>query len=220
MNKKYSIDSSHYWLTFSMATATATTHPPPARQTALALIYPNFNALETTGPAEVFFSIGCSVTVAASDNLTTSQENFTVQRSMSLVDARSRLSDFDILIVPGSRSRNILPHLGSLLEGDEALTDIIELIRDFAQTPPREGHSERAILGGALGSYLLGAAGALNGLSATTHRLVLGTLRHICAQSLRSGRQRVGTDVVPCLRRGSVICGCWVKRRRGTSDYH
>lgn len=75
MNKKYSIDSSHYWLTFPMATATATTHLPPARQTALALIYPNFNALETTGPAEVFFNIGCSVTVAASDNLTTSQES-------------------------------------------------------------------------------------------------------------------------------------------------
>ncbi|KAL4894075.1 class I glutamine amidotransferase-like protein [Aspergillus ambiguus] len=176
--------------------AAAVIHPPSARQSALALIYPGFNALEVTGPAEVFFNVGCGVTIAASDDLTTSQENFTFQRSLHLDDARKRLSEFDILIVPGSRSRNILPHLGPPLEGDKGLTGIMQLIRDFVQTAPLEGHGERAILAGALGSYLLGAAGVLNGLSATTHRLVAGTLRHICAKS-HSGQEGAGTDVVP-----------------------
>lgn len=177
--------------------ATVSVQPPPARQSALALVYPKFNVLDITGPTEVFFNTGFSLSIAASDDLTTSQENITVQRSLSLADAKERLSDFDILVVPGSRSRNILPHLGPPLEGDGTLTEVIDMVRCFAKTPRREGRKERAVLAGPLGSYLLGAAGVLDGMVATTHRLVVGLLRHVCTESQRSGQQEKETEVVP-----------------------
>ncbi|KAF9889714.1 hypothetical protein FE257_007020 [Aspergillus nanangensis] len=190
------------------------------KQSALVLIYPNFNSLETTGPLEVFFNTGISATIAAATDLTTSQENVTLQRAISLDDAQAHLSDYDILVVPGSRSRNILPYLpqppqppqpiqtlsppadstdGDNDDTEHAFSALLDLIETFASLPPRPGTTERAILSGTLGAYLLGAAGVLDGRVATTHRLVLGTLRQVCADAQR-GRQPTGcrgTEVVP-----------------------
>lgn len=78
---------------------------------ALVVVFPGFNVLDVSGPVSVLYNSDFSVSYAAKDELTTSQESVTVKRDVSLAEAKLHLSDYEILIVPGSRPNNILPHV-------------------------------------------------------------------------------------------------------------
>lgn len=57
-----------------------------------------------SGPVSVLHSSDISVSYAAKDELTTSQENATVKRDISFAQAKLQSPDWEILIVPGARS--------------------------------------------------------------------------------------------------------------------
>ncbi|GIJ83288.1 hypothetical protein Asppvi_002107 [Aspergillus pseudoviridinutans] len=170
--------------------------------TALALVYPSVNTLDTNGPIGVFFQSGFTTLIAAHDEFTTSQENVTFKRDLSIAEAKDRLTEFDMLIVPGARPNNILPFL---LPGGH-LHELLEVISAFAKLGPKGPGpmGERILFSVCSGSYLLAATGVLDGLTATSHRLGLGSLRNICEEYKRRTPGAKGTEVVPENSTGTV----------------
>ncbi|KAJ5384607.1 DJ-1 domain InhA-type [Penicillium concentricum] len=161
---------------------------------ALVVIFPGFNILDVSGPVSVLYNSDFSVSYAAKDELTTSQENVTVKRDISLADAKLQLSDYEILIVPGSRPNHILPHV----EPEQGqLSELVEFISSFASHMDQENVRQHTILAVCIGSYLLAFAGVLDGLTATTHRLALPGLRDAVQRYVDHTTGAEGTRIVP-----------------------
>jgi putative intracellular protease/amidase len=158
------------------------------------VIFPGFNILDVSGPVSVLYNSHFSVSYAAKDELTTSQENTTVKRDISLAEAKLRLSDYEILIVPGSRPTNILPHVES---EQGQLAELVEFITCFASDINQENVRQRTILAVCIGAYFLAFGGVLDGLTATTHRLALPGLRDAVKRYVDKTPGGKGTQVIP-----------------------
>ncbi|EAW07101.1 DJ-1/PfpI family protein [Aspergillus clavatus NRRL 1] len=169
---------------------------------ALILIYPSVNTLDTNGPIGVLFQSGFSTTIAALDEFTTTQENVTIKRDLSLSEAKDRLAEYDVLIVPGTRPNHILPHVTS----NGYLQGLLELISAFAKLGPKHPGptGERVLFSVCTGSYLLAAAGVLAGTTATSHRLALGPLQQLCDEYTGRTPGSKRTEVVPEGSTGTV----------------
>ncbi|KAJ5163512.1 DJ-1 domain InhA-type [Penicillium coprophilum] len=161
---------------------------------ALVVIFPGFNILDVSGPVSVLFNSGFSVSYAAEDELTTSQENVTVKRDISLAGAKLQLTDYEILIVPGARPTNILPYIESQ-PGQPS--ELVEFITSFASDMDEEGARQRTILAVCIGSYFLASGGVLDGLTATTHRLGIPGLRDEVQRYMNRTTGAKGAQVVP-----------------------
>ncbi|KAJ5960329.1 DJ-1 domain InhA-type [Penicillium vulpinum] len=160
---------------------------------ALVVIFPEFNILDVSGPVSVLYNSNFSVSYAAKDELTTSQENATVKRDISFAEAKLQLSDYEILIVPGSRPNNILPHV----EHEQGqLSELVEFITSFASYTDQESVRQRTILAVCIGAYFLAFGGVLDGLSATTHRLAIPGLRDATQRYIDQTPGAKGTQVV------------------------
>ncbi|KAJ5834941.1 DJ-1 domain InhA-type [Penicillium robsamsonii] len=164
-----------------------------AQKRALVVIFPGFNILDVGGPVSVLYNSYFSVSYAAKDELTTSQENATVKRDISLAEAKLQLSDYEILIVPGSRPFNILPHVES---EQGQLSELVEFISSFASMN-HESVRKHTILAICIGSYLLAFAGVLDGLTATTHRLARPGLRNAVRRYADHTTGAEGARIVP-----------------------
>ncbi|CAI7597892.1 unnamed protein product [Penicillium glandicola] len=160
---------------------------------ALVIVFPKFNILDLSGPVSVLFNSNFSLTYAAKDELTTSQENATVKRDISLAEAKLHMSDYDILIVPGSRPKNILPNV----EPGQELSEVVEFVTSFASHVDQETVRQRTILAVCIGVYFLAFAGLLDGLTATTHRLAVPGLRDATQRYVDKTPGAKGTRVVP-----------------------
>ncbi|KAJ5436409.1 DJ-1 domain InhA-type [Penicillium cf. griseofulvum] len=160
---------------------------------ALVVVFPGFNILDVSGPVSVLYNSHFSVSYAAKDELTTSQENITVKRDISLAEAKLRLSDYEILIVPGSRPTNILPHVES---EQGQLSELVEFITSFASDRDQESVRQRTILAVCIGAYFLAFGGVLDGLTATTHRLAISGLRDAVKRYVNQTPSAKGTQIV------------------------
>lgn len=161
---------------------------------ALVVVFPRFNILDVSGPVAVLFNSDFVVSYAAKDELTTSQENATVKRDISLAEAKLHLSDYEILIVPGSRPSNILPHV----EPEQGkLSELVEFITCFASDVDQDSVRKRTILAICIGSYFLAFRGVLDGLTATTHRLAVPGLRDATQRYVDQTPGAKGTRIVP-----------------------
>lgn len=165
---------------------------------ALVVIFPGFNVLfnvlDVSGPVSVLYNSDFSVSYAAKDELTTSQESATIKRDISLAEAKLHLSDYEILIVPGSRPNNILPHM----EPEQGqLSELVKFIACFASDTDQDNVRQRTILAVCIGAYLLASGGVLDGLTATTHRLALPGLRGATQHYLDQTPGAKGTRIVP-----------------------
>ncbi|KAJ5130419.1 DJ-1 domain InhA-type [Penicillium bovifimosum] len=167
----------------------------PVQKKALVVIFPGFNILDVSGPVSVLFNSDFAVSYAAKDELTTSQENMIVRRNISFAEAKLRMDDYEILIVPGSRPTSTLP----LLQTDEndRSSEIIDFISGFASDLGHNGVRQRTVLSVCIGAYFLAAAGVLDGLVATTHRLAVPGLRIAVANYVERHPGAKGTKIVP-----------------------
>jgi putative intracellular protease/amidase len=128
-------------------------------------LYDRFTALDAVGPYEVLSRIpGARVRFLGMDGpgpKTTETEMLTVQTDGTLAD----LPHPEVIVVPGGFGTR-------KLMGDEAVLDWL-----------REAHAtSRWTTSVCTGSLLLGAAGILDGLRATSHWLELETLRELGAE--------------------------------------
>ncbi|KAJ5550963.1 DJ-1 domain InhA-type [Penicillium sp. DV-2018c] len=165
----------------------------PVQKKALVVIFPGFNNLDVAGPVSVLYNSDFDVSYAAKDELTTSQENLTVRRTISFAEAKLQMDDYEILIVPGSRPTTTL----SLLQKEDGRSaEIIDFIATFA-SGVNNSVRQRTILSVCMGAFLLAGGGVLDGLVATTHRLAVPGLRKVIASYVQQNPGAKGTKVVP-----------------------
>ncbi|PLB36921.1 uncharacterized protein BDW47DRAFT_107928 [Aspergillus candidus] len=188
---------------------------PVPRPSALILLYPGFNTLDINGPSEIFYNAGITTTLAAQDDLTTSQEQITIKRTIDLTEAHRRLDEFDLLVIPGSRTLDTSTHNSDILDILSAFSRLARKTTsssplaspvssplpspsDSSSSSPSPTRSnERSILTGANASHLLAESGLLDGLSATAHRLALPQLRGAVDDYQERNCGASGTTVLP-----------------------
>jgi transcriptional regulator GlxA family with amidase domain len=96
---------------------------------------------------------------------------------MSIDEAHEKLSQFDILLVPGG-SVDSLAALAQNTDSPE-----VNFVKAFSQQTDRlPGSRQQTLFSVCSGALILGAAGALAGITATTHHLCLDLLRDQCAK--------------------------------------
>ncbi|KAJ5616090.1 hypothetical protein N7537_001204 [Penicillium hordei] len=118
------------------------------QKSALVLGFPGFNVFDVS----VLYNSDFSMSYAAKDELTTSQESATVKRDISLAEAKLHLSNHEILIVPGSRPNNILPHVES---EQGQLSELVKFIACFASDTDQDSVRQRTFLAVCIGAYFL-----------------------------------------------------------------
>ena len=132
---------------------------------------------------------------------------------MSYREALERLTSFDILVVPGGPG----PAIDKII--NDPSSSVIAFIKSFC-TPRTEKVDDPPILFSVCtGSLLLATAGALTGISATTHHLCLDELRRIDGsvnvissvddknQATRYVDGGLNKDGIHVVTAGGVTCG-------------
>ncbi|KAK6544287.1 hypothetical protein TWF694_000989 [Orbilia ellipsospora] len=140
----------------------------------LITLHPNFDLVDFAGPLEVLShtkhdlndpnSDGFDVTIASvTDELEVlSSQGAMIKAQIPIKEALERLTEFDVLIVPGGGTPKEVN-----LRGDEPPQ--VPLIRAFAKIQETDPKRERTLMSVCTGSLFLGQAGVLQGLYATTH---------------------------------------------------
>jgi transcriptional regulator GlxA family with amidase domain len=149
-------------------------------------IYPDFNTFDINGPVEVLSQANRNsgfpnnphfkISIAAEIELTTSIEGVRIARDISLTDAIKRLSDWDILLVPGGVEKSILSIIASSKEEKAPRNEVLKLLDQYTE------RLDGFVLTVCTGSLFLGALGKLSGRRATTHWGSLGTLKKLCVE--------------------------------------
>lgn len=116
----------------------------------------------------------------------TSSSGLTVKADIDYDDALEDLKDYDILIVPGG------PSIETILKSD---SQPLQLIKAFAELQQSDPSKERTLMSIGTGSLLLGHAGILQGLAATTHPDYYTKFEIICKEAARRGELEQ-TDVM------------------------
>ena len=99
---------------------------------------------------------------------------------MDYEDAHEELKDYDVLIIPGAP----LPAIESVIKSGAEPLPLIKAFADLQQSDPSK---ERSLMSIGTGSLLLGHAGLLQGLAATTHPDAYVKLELICQEAARRG---------------------------------
>jgi transcriptional regulator GlxA family with amidase domain len=163
-----------------------TSGPRPKPLEVLIPIYPDFNTFDINGPVEVLSQANRNsgfpnnphfkISIAAETELTTSVEGIRIARDISLSDAIERLSEWDILLVPGGTEKSILSIIASSKEEETPSNEVLKLLGQYT------GRLDGFVLTVCTGSLFLGALGKLVGRRATTHWASLATLKKLSAE--------------------------------------
>ena len=155
-------------------------------------IYHHFNTFDVNGPVEVLSqgnrvpkTQNFKITIAAAEELTTSVELVRMARDISIADAINRITEWDVLLVPGGVANVIEEMIGSWNDAkaghDDTVHGVMKLIDTYMSND-----STRLTFTVCTGSLFLGALGRLAGRTATTHWGSISKLKDIC-ESLPGG---------------------------------
>ncbi|KAF5008917.1 hypothetical protein FDECE_4829 [Fusarium decemcellulare] len=159
-------------------------------------IHEKFDLLDFAGALEVFNTAShdfndpennkaFEITVVGPEPKVISDQGVIVGSQISYKEAHDRLEDFDLLVVVGGNSKEVV---AKELEP-------LSLITDFSELQKRDPARERTILSVCTGALFLGKQGILSGLSATTHPDYLTTFENICSDAATQNLQE-RTDVI------------------------
>ncbi|KAK0510347.1 hypothetical protein JMJ35_006779 [Cladonia borealis] len=161
--------------------------PVPVIQVLFAL-HPSFGAQELCGPLEVLSNAYHKIkdpttkafesTIAATSQGVTSSSGLTIKADIDYDDALEDLKDYDVLIIPGG------PSIDTILKSD---SQPLQLIKAYAELQQSDPSKERTLMSIGTGSLLLGHAGILQGLAATTHPDYYTKFEIICQEAARRG---------------------------------
>ncbi|KAH8660989.1 class I glutamine amidotransferase-like protein [Tricladium varicosporioides] len=140
------------------------------------------DTLDLAGPIEVFshcrrvrddISTSFYVPTLTSEHTSiVSEGGLPVFNLVPVKDIYLILDTFDMLVILGGSS-------GLILEGN---TEPIHLIKAFSELSPKTDGKERILFSVCTGSLFLGAAGTLNGLTATTHPYYMDTFKRVTSE--------------------------------------
>ncbi|RDW65547.1 hypothetical protein BP5796_10239 [Coleophoma crateriformis] len=143
-------------------------------------LHPGFDAMDFVGPLEVL----SNATQEGSDNKafnttfcsltehTNSSQGASFRAHIDFKEAYTRLSEFDILVIPGGTVDPIL----------KSKAEPLGLITAFSDIQKKDPKKERTLLSVSTGSMFLAAAGILSGLSCTTHPDAYAKFEKLCAE--------------------------------------
>jgi len=161
----------------------------------LVALQDKFDLLDMAGPVEAFStalhdfkdpsSRAFEITLAGAEPKVISEQGVVVGSQISFKEAHERLEEFDILVILGGNSKNVL----------EKEAQPAGLITDFSELQKKDPARERTIFSVCTGSLFLAKEGILSGLSATTHPDYLTTFENLCSDAATRNLQE-RTDVI------------------------
>jgi len=146
-------------------------------------IHQGMDALDFVGPYEML-SHAChdpsdkttkafELTIASESEKTTSTQGITFAADIDLKTAHSRLSEFDVLLVPGGGTDGVLKNK----------TEPLQIIKAFSDLQKKNPATERTLLTVCTASLFLASQGLLQGLTATTHPNYYAALENACVKA-------------------------------------
>jgi len=145
-------------------------------------LHTGMDAMDFVGPLEVLshakHSINDDSTKAfetsfvSSTEHTVSSQGASFRAHMDFKEAYTRLSEFDILVVPGGGTDSVL----------KTKSEPLGLIKAFSDLQKKHPDKERTVFSVCTGSLFLAQAGLLSGLSATTHPDFYAKFEKICSE--------------------------------------
>lgn len=161
----------------------------------LVALHDKFELLDFAGPVETLThalhdvkdseSVAFDITLAAAEPKVMSTQGVIIGSQCSFKEAYDRLNDFDVLIVVGGGSEEVLKNKA----------EPIGLINAYSELQKNDPTRERTLLSVCTGSLFLAQAGILSGLSATTHPDYLTKFENLCSQAATQNLAE-RTDVV------------------------
>ena len=111
------------------------------------------------------------VIFAAAKEHTTTKQGASFRAQITYEEAMKRLSEIDLLVVPGGGTEAIL----------KAKAQPLQLIKAFAELQKKNPNRERSLMSVCTGAFFLAETGILSGLSATTHPDWITKLEILCS---------------------------------------
>ncbi|KAG6117679.1 hypothetical protein E4U13_000905 [Claviceps humidiphila] len=146
-------------------------------------LHPKFDLLDFAGPLEVFTSAlhdakdetskAFEVTIAGAEEKTLSEQGIIIDSQLSFKEAHQRLEEFDILVIVGGNTKDIL----------DKEQEPLGLINDWAELQKKDPARERTLFSVCTGALLLARENILSGLSATTHPDYLTQFENVCSDA-------------------------------------
>ncbi|CAN8102923.1 unnamed protein product [Discula destructiva] len=181
-----------------MATNAAAADSDPVVEVLFAL-HDKFDFMNFAGPLQVLTqalhnpkdtsSKAFDITIAAAEPKVLSSAGVIIGSQISFKDAHEHLEDYDVLVILGGNTDEILKTKGEPLD----------LISAYSEIQKQDPTRERTLLSICTGSLLLAQQGILSGLSATTHADANIKLENLC--SLAAQRELTErTDVLDGVR--------------------
>ncbi|TVY36839.1 hypothetical protein LOCC1_G007062 [Lachnellula occidentalis] len=145
-------------------------------------LHPGMDSLDFIGPLEVLSQAkhnpndsstkAFSTTFVSATELTTTAQGAGFRAHMEFKEAYARLSEFDILVIPG----------GGVDEIIKSKSEPLGLIKAWSDLQKKDPKKERTLLSICTGSLFLAQQGILSGLSATTHPDSYAKFEKICSE--------------------------------------
>ncbi|OWP00329.1 hypothetical protein B2J93_3740 [Marssonina coronariae] len=145
-------------------------------------LHPGMDAMDFVGPLEVLTHArhsandeatkAFSAKFVSAEEHTVSAQGASFRAHMDYKEAYTRLSEFDILVVPGGGADPIL----------KSKSEPLGLIKAFSDLQKKDPNKERTVFSVCTGSLFLAQAGILSGLSATTHPDYYAKFEKICSE--------------------------------------
>lgn len=124
----------------------------------------------TRTETKAFKTVFCSA-----DEHTVSAQGASFRAHITYDEARKRLGEFDVVIIPGGGTDAIL----------KKKCEPLSLIKAFAELQKKNPLRERTLMSVCTGSILLAQTGILSGLSATTHPDFFAKFENVCSEAAR-----------------------------------
>jgi transcriptional regulator GlxA family with amidase domain len=146
----------------------------------LIALHHKFSLLDFAGPAEILSSAlhdaNDSTTKAFEITLVgepqvLSEQGFIVNSQIRWKEAYERLNDFDVLVVVGGNSEEVVKNK----------SEPLDLITAFSKLQIEDSSRERTVISTGTGSLFLAQQGILVGLSATTHPDFITAFENLCS---------------------------------------
>jgi transcriptional regulator GlxA family with amidase domain len=151
----------------------------------LFILHEKFDLVDLAGPLEVFNyaltnaqksdSKAFECTIAGPEDKVISKQGVSINSQISYKDAHESLDDYDVVVVLGGNSEEILKRKDT----EEPLA----LISAFAKLQQDDNSRERTLFSVCTGSLFLAKLNLLSGLSATTHPNYLTKFEILCSEA-------------------------------------
>jgi putative intracellular protease/amidase len=183
-------------------------------------LYPHADILDFSGPTEVYAAgpfdgtpAPFAITSFAHHNrIESANVALTYIPNTTFAEIAPKIEDYDVLVIPGA-GFDTIDALNKSAEGKE----LLELLRKFVASKPRQETGKRVLQSVCSGSIILAAAGVLAGRDATTHHLGFDILKQV-ADEAAGGDSKISVKHTRWVDAGTTEAGVRIINAGGVSS--